>query len=87
MTARIQCSGITKRFDASVTKAAKRSMHTAFAQCVANGARPACVAPVNSIDAATIAATHAILPRDRNAAIVLAAVKGKALTRQPDGRP
>jgi hypothetical protein len=50
-------------------------MDTAFARCVAKDARPACAALVNSIDAATIAATHAILPRDRNAAIVLAAVK------------
>jgi len=30
---------------------------------------------------------HRATPRDRNAAIVLAAVKGSALARRPDGRP
>ncbi|MGH6707542.1 MAG: hypothetical protein ACREEK_01105, partial [Bradyrhizobium sp.] len=30
---------------------------------------------------------HTIIPRDRKAAIVLAAVKGEALTRRPNGRP
>ena len=30
---------------------------------------------------------HSATPRDRNAAIVLATVKGNALARRPDGRP
>ena len=30
---------------------------------------------------------HSIVPKDRQAAIVLAAAKGEALARQPDGRP
>src|ERR1700730_17869778 len=30
---------------------------------------------------------HAIDPRDRKAAIVLAAIKGEALSRRPGGRP
>ena len=50
-------------------------------------ARSACAAPLNSIDDAKIATMHTIVPRDRKAAIVLAAVKGEALTRRPDGRP
>jgi hypothetical protein len=43
--------------------------------------------PLDSIDAAKITTMHSIVPRDRKAAIVLAAVKGEALTRRPDGRP
>jgi hypothetical protein len=30
---------------------------------------------------------HSVILKDRQAAIVLAAVKGEALARQPDGRP
>jgi hypothetical protein len=42
---------------------------------------------LNSIDDAKIATMHNSPARDRNAAIVLAAVKGEALTLQPDGCP
>ena len=42
---------------------------------------------IDSIDAARIAMIQTIIPRDRKAAIVLAAVKGDALSRWPDGRP
>ena len=42
---------------------------------------------LNSIDDAKIATMHAIAPRDRKAAIVLAAVQGEALSRRPGGRP
>jgi hypothetical protein len=38
------------------------------------------------MDDAKIATMHTIVPRDRNDAIVLVAVKGEALTRRPDGR-
>jgi hypothetical protein len=30
---------------------------------------------------------HTIVPRDRKRAVVLAAAKGDALSRRPDGRP
>ena len=86
-TARIQCSGTPKRFDASVTKAAKGRTVELFGRRVANGSCSACAAPLNSIDAAKITTMHSILPTDRKAAIVLAAVKGEALERPPDGRP
>jgi hypothetical protein len=86
-TARIQCSGTPKRFDASVTNAAKGRTDNSFGRRVADDSCPACAAPLDSIDAAKITTTHSIVPRDRRAAIVLAAVKGEALARRPDGRP
>ena len=58
-----------------------------LARCVGGDARPACAAPLDSIDDAKITTMHTIVPRDRKAAIVLAAVKGEALARRPDGRP
>jgi hypothetical protein len=54
---------------------------------VADDSCSACAAPLDSIDAAKIATMNSIVPRDRNAAIVLAAVKGEALARGPGGRP
>jgi hypothetical protein len=54
---------------------------------VADNIRPACAERFNSIDDVKMTMMHAILPRDRMAAIVLAAVKGEALARRPDGRP
>jgi hypothetical protein len=47
----------------------------------------ACTAPISGIDAASIAATHIKIPRDRKPVIVPAAVKGEALSRRPNGRP
>lgn len=73
--------------DASVINTAKGSTDRPSARCVADNACPACAASLDSIDDADIATMHTIIPRDRKAAIVLAAVKGEALTRQPDGRP
>jgi hypothetical protein len=43
---------------------------------VADNARSACAATLNSIDDAKIATMHAIAPRDRKAAIVLASRQG-----------
>ena len=87
ITARIQCSGTAKRLDASVTNAAKGWEDLPPARCVGGDARPACAALLDNIDAARTITMHSIVPRDRKAAIVLAAVKGDALMRRPDGRP
>ena len=54
---------------------------------VLNNACPTCATPLNIIGDAKIATIHTIVLRDRKAAIVLTAVKGKALARRPDGRP
>jgi hypothetical protein len=54
---------------------------------VSDNAGSACAASLNSIDDINIAMMHTTVPKDRKAAIALAAVKGEALTRQPDGRP
>jgi hypothetical protein len=70
-----------------VIKAASGWLDMPFARCVAGDARPAYAAPFNSNDAAKTVRMHSIVPKDRQAAIVLAAVKGEALARQPDGRP
>jgi hypothetical protein len=86
-TARIQCSGTPKRFDASVTNAAKGRTDKPFGRRVAGDSCSACAAPLDSVDAAKITTMHSIVPRDRKAAIVLAAVKGEALARRPGGRP
>jgi hypothetical protein len=83
ITARIQCSGTPKRFDASVTKAAKGRTDKSFGRRVADDSCSARAAPLDSIDAAKIATMHSIVPRDRKAAIVLAAAKGEALARRP----
>jgi hypothetical protein len=87
MTDRIQCSGMAKRLEASVIKAAKESTGRPFARCAADDARAACAASLTSIGDVKIATVHAIAPRDRKAAIVLAAVQGEALSRRPSGRP
>jgi len=52
-----------------------------------NNAGSACTASLKSTDDAKIATMHIIVPKDYEHAIVLAAIKGKALTRQLDGRP
>jgi hypothetical protein len=78
ITARIQVSGALKRLEASVTKAAKGSMDRPLTRCVADKARSACAAPLNSNDDAKVATMHTIAPKDRNAAFVLAAVQGDA---------
>ena len=83
ITARIQCSGTLKRFDASVTNAAKGRTDKSFGRRVADDSCSARAAPLDSIDAAKIATMHSIVPRDRKAAIVLAAAKGEALARRP----
>jgi hypothetical protein len=83
ITARIQCSGTPKRFDASVTNAANGRTDKSFGRGVANDSCLACAALVDSVDAAKITTMHSILPTDRMAAIVLAAVKGEALARRP----
>jgi hypothetical protein len=83
ITARIQCSGKAKRLDASVTKAAKGRRDKAFGRRVADDSCSACAAPLASIEAAKITTMHSIVPRDRKAAIVLAAAKGDALARRP----
>src|SRR5450631_2229529 len=83
--ARIQCSGTLKRLDASVTNAAKGRTDNSFGRRVADDS--ACAVPLDSIDAAKIMTMHSIRRMDRNAAIVLAAVKGEALARRPGGRP
>jgi hypothetical protein len=86
-TARIQCSGTPKRFDASVTNAAKGRTDKPFGRRVANDCCSACAAALDSVDAAKISTMHSIVPRCRKAAIVLATVKGEALARRPGGRP
>jgi hypothetical protein len=87
ITARIQCSGTLNRLDASVTNAAKGWRVSLLALGVGGDTRPACAAPLDSIDDARIITKHSIVPRDRKAAIALATVKGEALARWPDGRP
>ncbi len=76
ISARIQCSGTTKRLDASLTKVAKGSIDKPPAQCVAGNARSACAAPLDSSDDAMIATVHSIAPRDRKPAFVLAGRPG-----------
>jgi hypothetical protein len=87
MTARIQCSGTLKRLDASITYAAKGWTVKPFGRRVVDDPCSTFAAPPNSIDAARIATMHITILRDRKPAIVLAAVKGEALSRRPDGRP
>jgi hypothetical protein len=87
ITARIQCSGTPKRLDASVTNAANGRTDNSFGRRVADDSCSACAVPLGSIDAAKITTMHSIVPRDRKADIVLAAVKGEALARRPDRRP
>jgi len=87
ITPRIQCSGTPKRLDASVTNAAKGRSDKSFGRRVADDPCSAWAAPFNSNDDAKIATMQSIVPRDRKAAIVLAAVKGEALARRPNGRP
>jgi hypothetical protein len=82
-TTRIQCSGTPKRFDASVTNAANGTTDNSFGRRVADDSCSACAVPLDSIDAAKITTMHSIIPRDRKAAIVLAAAKGDALARRP----
>jgi hypothetical protein len=79
ITARIQCSGTLKRLDASVTNAAKGWRLSLLALCAGGDTRPACAAPLYSIDHARIITKHSTVPRDRKAAI--------ALVRRLDGRP
>src|ERR1700730_13846494 len=87
ITDRIQCSGTAKRLEASVIKAANGSTGRPFARCATDDARAVCAASLASIGDVTIATVHAIAPRDRKAAIVLAAVQGETLSRRPIGRP
>jgi hypothetical protein len=87
ITTRIQCSGTANRLDASLTKTAKGWKDSLLPRCVGGDIRPACAAPLHTIKDARIIAKRIVFPRDRNAAIVLAAVKGDALARRPDGRP
>jgi hypothetical protein len=87
ITARIQCSDTPKRFDASVTNAAKGRTDNSFERRVADDSCPACAAPLDSINAAKITTMHSILPRECKAAIVLATVKGEALARRLGGCP
>jgi anti-sigma factor RsiW len=54
---------------------------------VANNDRSAHVASLDNMDDAKFATMHAIVRRDRKRAIVLAAIKGEALARRPDGCP
>lgn len=70
-----------------MTNAAKGLLDISLARCMAGNARLAGAELLNSIDDAKIATMHNSPARDRNAAIVLAAVKGEALTLQPDGCP
>src|SRR5450631_3241158 len=81
--ARIQCSGTPKRLDASVTNAAKGRTDNSFGRCVASDSCSACAAPLDSIDTAKITTMHSVVPRDRKAAIVLAAAKAEVLARRP----
>jgi len=87
ITARIQCSGTPKRLDALVTNAVKGGSDWLLARCIGCDTRSARAASLHSIDDTKIVTKHSIGPRDRKAAIVLAAVKGEALARRPDGRP
>src|SRR4051812_36250293 len=82
ITARIQCSGTLKRLDASVTNAAKGWTKKSFDLRVIDDSCSACAALLDTINAARITTMHSIVPRDRKAAIVLAAAKGEALARR-----
>ena len=88
ITARIQCSGTANRFDASADKSCEgidgQTVRSMRCRRRSRGMRRN--ARATSVDA-KIATMHAIVPRDRKAAIVLAAVQGKALSRRPRGRP
>jgi len=57
------------------------------ARCVADDVGSGCAVSFNIMVDAKIATMNNITLRVRKAAIVLAAVKGEALTRRPDGRP
>src|SRR5216684_8842638 len=83
ITARIQCFGTPKRLDASVTNAAKGRTDNSFGRRVADDSCLACAVPLDRIDTAKITTMHSIVPRDRKAAIVLAAAKGEALVGRP----
>jgi hypothetical protein len=85
ITAHIQCSGTPKGLGASVTKAAKRSTDKPPARCVANNDRSAHAASLDNLDDAKSATMHTIVPQDRKGAIVLAAIKGEAPKRRPNG--
>src|SRR5579872_2364948 len=87
ITARIQCSGTPKRRDASVTNAVKGGTDWLLTRCIGCEPRSACAASLHSIDDTKIVTKHSIVPRTPKAAVVLAAVKGEALKRRPDGRP
>jgi hypothetical protein len=62
-------------------------MDRPLTRCVNGVARPALAAWLDSIDTARTVAITSFVPIDRKAAIVLAAVKGEALRRRPEGRP
>src|ERR1700682_1964259 len=78
-TARIQCSGTPKRFDASVTNAAKG--RTDNGRRVADDSCAACAAPLDSIDAAKTAAA-----RDGLANLVRDGGMVRVLTEQRNDR-
>ncbi len=88
MTVQIQCSGIAKRRDASVTKAARDSTRNAREE-----RDPGAVdlTPAIASDSDTIVRRtperQAANQRSREPAIVLTAVQGEAQLRRPRGRP
>jgi len=74
--------------DASATKAPKGLVGgPAACWAVKNNTRLARASPLNCIDDAKTATIRTIAARDHKRAIVLAAIKGEALARRPDGRP
>ena len=83
MTARIQCSGIAKRLDASLTKAAKGWRDSLLARGVAGEACLACAELLDNTGTAKAATTQSNIRKPRKAAIVFAAVKGDAHACRP----
>jgi hypothetical protein len=83
ITARIQCSGIVKHLDASLTKAAKGWRDSLLARCVAGEACLACAELLDNTGTARTVTMQSNIRKHRKAAIVFAAVKGDALASRP----
>jgi hypothetical protein len=83
MTARIQCSGIAKRLDASLTKAAKGWRDSLLARGVATEACLACAELLDNSGTAKTVTMQSNICKHRKAASLFGAVKGDALGSRP----
>ena len=83
ITARIQCSGIVKRLDASSTKAAKGWRDSSLARGVAGEACLACAELLDNTGTAKTATMQSNICKHCKTGVVFAAVKGEALASRP----